>query len=132
MSFVNYPLADAVARINNAIDRKSPDVCVLGSKLIHGVLSVLQEEGFVGEFSEKTSGSSFFYKVSLLYKNRGASTIREFRIVSKPSCRVYEGSSINSLCKGLGVFIISTNKGIVSDKKARELNVGGEVLCKVV
>jgi len=125
--FVNDVLSDMVARINNAQQSKLSKTQVIKSKLNAGVLEVLKKEGFITSYEEEER----FLKVNLKY-DMGKPIISIFKRVSKPGRRVY--SKISNLPKfynGLGISILSTPKGVMTDHEAKQLNVGGEVLCTV-
>ena len=128
----NDSLSDMLARIKNAHKANKTFTSCYKSKLITNVLSVLKDEGYIRDFQhiEIREGISNI-KIDLKYHN-GLPVIRKIKRVSKPGIRVY--SKINDLPKpygGLGISIISTPKGVMSDQKARDNNVGGEVLCEV-
>ena len=128
----NDSLSDMLARIKNAHKANKTFTSCYKSKLNTNVLSVLKDEGYIRDFQhiEIREGISNI-KIDLKYHN-GLPVIRKIKRVSKPGIRVY--SKINDLPKpygGLGISIISTPKGVMSDQKARDNNVGGEVLCEV-
>lgn len=128
--FVNDVLSDMIARINNAQQARLTQSKVIKSKLSLAVLSILKEEGFIDSFEENKDDNNFLI-IDLKY-DMGKPIINVLRRVSKPGRRAY--SSIVDLPKfynGLGVTILSTPKGVLADYKARDLNVGGEVLCVV-
>jgi small subunit ribosomal protein S8 len=126
------PLGDMLTRIRNAQMRKSSKVSTPGSRLRKDVLDVLQSEGFIRGYSTVAfdNGRSEF-EIELKYYD-GEPVIREIQRVSKPGRRVYASvKSIPRVANGLGVSILSTPKGVMSDAEARDQNVGGEVLCRV-
>jgi small subunit ribosomal protein S8 len=131
MSF-NDSLSDMLARIKNAHKANKSVTSCYNSKLNQNVLSVLKDEGYIRDFQdvELRKGISNI-KIDLKYYN-GSPVIKRIKRVSKPGIRVY--SKINDLPKsfgGLGISILSTPKGVMSDQKARDNNVGGEILCEV-
>jgi len=131
MSF-NDSLSDMLARIKNAHKANKSFTSCYKSKLNLNVLSVLKDEGFIRDYQdvELRKGISNI-KIDLKYYN-GTPVIKRIKRVSKPGIRVY--SKINDLKKsygGLGISILSTPKGVMSDQKARDNNVGGEILCEV-
>ena len=129
---MNDPIGDMLTRIRNAQMRGKSTVMVPASKLRGWVLDVLADEGYI-RGHEKTDGANGHpaFEVSLKYFD-GAPVIREMKRVSKPGRRVYMGvKDLPSVRKGLGVSIVSTPKGVMSDAAARSANVGGEVLCTV-
>lgn len=124
------PLADMLTRIRNAHQRSKATVTMPSSKLKVSVAEVLQQEGFISGFSV-SEGSKPELTVDLKYFE-GKPVIEELARVSKPGLREYKGS--NDLPKvrgGLGVAIVSTSKGVMTDRAARAAGVGGEVLCTV-
>jgi small subunit ribosomal protein S8 len=128
--FVNDVLSDMMARINNAQQARLTQSKVIKSKISLAVLSILKEEGFIDSFEENKNDNNFLI-IDLKY-DMGKPIINVLKRVSKPGRRVY--SSIADLPKfynGLGVTILSTPQGVLADYKARDLNVGGEVLCVV-
>lgn len=129
---VNDPLGDMLTRIRNAHMRGKTSTYTPASKLRGRVLDVLQEEGFIRGYTrtEHDDGRVEF-DISLKYFD-GTPVIREIKRVSKPGRRVYSPvSDIPLVRNGLGISIVSTPKGVMSDSKARSENVGGEVLCTV-
>ena len=129
---MNDPLGDMLTRIRNAQMRGKSTVVSPASKLRAWVLDVLADEGYI-RGDEATTGKDGHpaIEISLKYYE-GTPVIRELKRVSKPGRRVYMGvSDIPSVRQGLGVSIVSTPKGVMSDASARSQNVGGEVLCTV-
>lgn len=126
------PIADMLTRVRNAnsIHRKTVDVPA--SRLKVGIAQILKEEGFIKDYEVRQKKPQSDLRITLKYGPDGERVIRTIDRVSKPGRRVYSAASdIPSVLRGLGIHILSTPKGVVSDRKARELNVGGEVLCKV-
>jgi small subunit ribosomal protein S8 len=126
------PLGDMLTRIRNAQMRKSNKVSTPGSELRKHVLDVLQAEGYIRGYSatEFDNGRSEF-EIELKYYD-GEPVIREIERISRPGRRVYASvKNIPRVANGLGVSILSTPKGVMSDAEARDQNVGGEVLCRV-
>ncbi len=129
---VNDPIGDMLTRIRNAQQRGKSKVSTPHSKLRENVLNVLQGEGFIRGFAVVQLGSNKAeIEVELKYFD-GAPVIRELNRVSKPGRRVYVSvGSLPTVYNGLGISILSTPKGVMSDADARAQNVGGEVLCTV-
>ena len=130
MSFSD-PLGDMLTRIRNAIMRNRTSVSTPASNLRGRVLDVLADEGFIRGYSEGQVDGFRVFNIELKYFE-GEAVIRDIKRVSKPGRRVY--SSVKTLPKvrnGLGISILSTPKGVMSDNSARDENVGGEVLCQV-
>ena len=130
MSFSD-PLGDMLTRIRNAIMRGRTSVSTPASNLRGRVLDVLAEEGFIRGYSEVESEGFKVFDIELKYYE-GEAVIREIQRVSKPGRRVYSSvKSLPQIRNGLGIAILSTSKGVMSDTAAREANVGGEILCQV-
>ena len=126
------PLGDMVTRIRNAQMRKSAKVSTPGSRLRQHVLDVLQSEGYIRGYSTVDySNGRTELEIELKYYD-GEPVIREIERVSRPGRRVYASvKAIPRVANGLGVSILSTPKGVMSDAEARDQHVGGEVLCRV-
>jgi small subunit ribosomal protein S8 len=128
---MNDPLGDMLTRIRNASMRHKSTVRTPASKIRKWVLDVLQAEGYIRGYEEVVTDGHPELEISLKYFD-GQSAIRELRRVSTPGRRVYSGvKEIPQVRQGLGVAIVSTPKGVMSDAQARTANVGGEVLCTV-
>ncbi|WP_299142418.1 30S ribosomal protein S8 [uncultured Tateyamaria sp.] len=129
---MNDPIADMLTRIRNSQMRGKSVVSTPASKLRVRVLEVLADEGYIRGFEEITGENGHpAIEISLKYYE-GEPVIRELKRVSKPGRRVYMGvNDIPSVRQGLGVSIVSTSKGVMSDANARAANVGGEVLCTI-
>ena len=129
---MNDPLGDMLTRIRNAQSRKKNKVSTPASSLRQRVLDVLQSEGYIRGYSEtRQEGQPAEFDIELKYYD-GEPVIREIERVSRPGRRVYVSvDRIPRVSNGLGVSILSTPKGVMSDNEAREQNVGGEVLCRV-
>ncbi len=129
---MNDPLGDMLTRIRNALLRRRPKVVTPASNLRQRVLDVLAEEGYIRGYTRvEQKGEVPTFEIELKYYN-GQPAIREIERVSKPGRRVYSPvKTLPTVANGLGVAILSTPKGVMSDAKAREENVGGEILCNV-
>ena len=132
MSAVNDPLSDMIARIKNAAQRKRSKVTTPASKLRQRVLDVLQDEGYIRGYTLVEQPGEFpTFEIELKYFD-GEPVIAEIARVSKPGRRVYSSiKDLKPIKNGLGISILSTPKGVMSDTAARDANVGGEVLCRV-
>lgn len=131
MSFSD-PIGDLLTRIRNAQSTFKRNVTAPASNLKEGVLEVLLEEGYIRAFSRKNNDKNFSELHIELKYVEGQPVIREIQRVSKPGRRVYSGvEALPKVLNGLGISILSTPRGVISDAKAREINVGGEVLCTV-
>ena len=126
------PLGDMLTRIRNAQMRGRSKVATPASKLRERVLEVLQTEGYIRGYARvEHEGTAPVFEIELKYHD-GQPVIQEIKRVSKPGRRVYSSvSELPRVYNGLGVSILSTPKGVMSDADARENNVGGEVLCRV-
>jgi len=128
---MNDPLGDMLTRIRNASMRGKSTVRTPASKIRKWVLDVLQSEGYIRGYEEVTEDGHPEIEIALKYFD-GQPVIRELRRVSTPGRRVYSGvKEIPQVRQGLGVAIVSTPRGVMSDAQARTANVGGEVLCTV-
>lgn len=129
---MNDPIGDMLARLRNSAMRGKSTVDMPASKLRAWVLDVLADEGYIRSYEKTTDAKGHpQLTVSLKYFD-GAPVIREMKRVSKPGRRVYMSvNDIPQVRQGLGVSIVSTSKGVMSDANARAANVGGEVLCTV-
>lgn len=126
------PIGDMLARIRNAQERGKSKVSMPASRLRERVLEVLQNEGFIRSYATvQQGGGKAEIEVELKYFD-GAPVIREIQRVSKPGRRVYASvATLPTVYNGLGISILSTPKGVMSDADARAQNVGGEVICTV-
>jgi small subunit ribosomal protein S8 len=131
MTFVD-PIGDMITRIRNAQMRMLNNVRIPGSKFREKILDVLKQEGYIADYKLlPDSNNKSSLSVDLKYNN-GLPVIREIKRVSKPGKRIYvKATSIPKIQNGLGLAIISTSIGIMTDNDARNKNVGGEIICKV-
>jgi small subunit ribosomal protein S8 len=129
---MNDPLGDMLTRIRNAQMRRRPKVTTPASNMRGRVLDVLAEEGYIRGYTRvEQKGAIPEFEIELKYYN-GQPAIREIERISKPGRRVYSPvRDLPTVANGLGVAILSTPKGVMSDAKAREENVGGEILCNI-
>ena len=129
---INDPLGDMLTRIRNAQERRRPKVSTPASNLRARVLDVLAEEGYIRGYTRvELKGLLPEFEIELKYNN-GQPAIRDIERISKPGRRVYSPvKDLPTVANGLGVAIVSTPKGVMPDWKAREENVGGEVLCNI-
>ncbi|MGB4966345.1 MAG: 30S ribosomal protein S8 [Microgenomates group bacterium] len=120
--------SDLPIRIKNGYLALKQSIVVDDTKMTRVILELLKAEGYVGEFVKKGEGTKSYIEVDLIYKNR-TPVLSGVKIISKPGRRVYESvRSIKPVLGGLGIAIISTPEGMITDKMAREKKVGGEVL----
>ena len=126
------PIADMLTRIRNANMVKHPTVDVPASKLKVELAKLLKEEGYISDYEVKEAGKFNVITITLKYEANGKSVITKLERVSKPGLRHYSKSkNLQKVLGGMGVAIVSTPKGLLTDRKARKENVGGEVLCYV-
>jgi small subunit ribosomal protein S8 len=127
------PIADLLTRIRNASSAGFPSVTVPASRLKSEVCRVLKDEGFIREFEREDDGKQGVLKIQLKYVGEDRTpVITEIRRVSRPSLRVYKGKkNARFVRSGLGISIVTTSKGVMTDRHARKENVGGEILCEV-
>ncbi|MDY0186317.1 MAG: 30S ribosomal protein S8 [Syntrophus sp. (in: bacteria)] len=127
------PIADMLTRIRNANRAHFKSVEVLHSGINLNIVKVLKKAGYIGGYDIKKNEKGFdILNVYLKYPDSKTTIIQDIQRVSKPSRRIYvKRDKIPKVLNGYGVAIISTSKGVITDKEAREKNVGGEVLCKV-
>lgn len=126
------PIADMLTRIRNAIAANHSRVDVPGSKLKMEVARILKEEGYINNFVTKGEGVKYMIRIFLRYDAKGTPSITHLSRVSRPGRRVYVGATgIPRVLGGYGVNIVSTSRGLMSGKKARQENVGGEILAEI-
>ena len=129
---ITDPVADMLTRIRNANSAKHDTVDVPASNLKKAIAQILLDEGYIKAFQITDEGVQGNIHITLKYVGKKEKVISGLRRVSKPGLRVYAGAEeLPKVLKGLGIAIISTSKGVITDKKARELHVGGEVLAFV-
>lgn len=126
------PIGDMLTRIRNAVRIRHKQVSIPSSKLKVGIARVLKEEGYINGYDVIEDNLQGMLRVDLKYGVRGEDVIRRIKRESKPSRRVYRGvADLPRVLDGLGIAIVSTPKGVLSDRQCREQNVGGELLCTV-
>jgi len=127
------PVSDMLTRIRNAITRKHKNVQIPSSKFKVEIAKILQEEGFIHSFDIVKDGNFSSIKIDLKYDSRKSPVIKKIQRISKPGLRVYVNKNeIPRISGGLGTSIISTSKGLMTGSKAREIGVGGEILCSIL
>lgn len=128
---ITDPIADMLTRIRNAGSARHMTVDVPASKMKTAIAQILLDEGYIKAFQLVDDGAQGLIRVALKYQGR-MPVIQGLKRVSKPGLRVYAGADeLPKVLRGLGIAVISTSRGVMTDKKARELNVGGEVLAFV-
>jgi small subunit ribosomal protein S8 len=126
------PIADMLTRIRNAVRVERPHVQMPLSKVKKGLAEVLKREGYIWDWEEVQAEPASQLRIYLKYGPNGEKVIRHIKRVSKPGRRVYSGSAdLRPVLNGLGISIISTSRGVVSDREARQRKLGGEVLCEL-
>ena len=127
------PIADMLTRIRNALRIERKTVEMPASKMKERIAEVLKREGFIGDYQVAGEGPAKLLKIYLKYGPLGEEVIQEIIRVSKPGRRVYKSvGELGHLRNGLGIWIVSTNQGVLSDRECRRRKVSGEVLCSVV
>ena len=126
---ITDPIADMLTRIRNANSAKHDTVDIPASNMKKAIAQILVDEGYIKNYKLIEDGKQGVIRVTLKYGEGKSQVITGLRRVSKPGLRIYSScADMPKVRKGLGIAIVSTSKGIMTDKKARELNVGGEVL----
>jgi small subunit ribosomal protein S8 len=126
------PLADMLTRIRNATKAQFTTIEMPLSKLKVSVAKVLRKEGYIAEFYILEEGSQGTLKIDLKYGSNNEHVINGIKRISKPGCRRYKSSNkIPKVMNGLGVGILTTSQGVITDREARQLNIGGELLCEI-
>lgn len=126
------PVADMLTRIRNGGKAEFAQVDIPGSKLKTEIAKVLQEQGYIKGYKFTEDNKQGMLRVYLKYMDNSKHVIYGIDRVSKPSCRVYKkAKEIQPVLNGLGMSVVSTSKGLMADKQARENNLGGEILCNV-
>jgi small subunit ribosomal protein S8 len=128
---IGDPIADMLTRMRNALHNRQKDVNCLNSKVCRGIVEVLRDEGYISGFDVVEDGRQGLLRVHLKYA-AGEATIHKLTRMSKPGRRIYtQVEDLPRPMQGLGIAIVSTSKGVLSDRKAREERVGGELLCTI-
>ena len=126
------PIADMLTRVRNALRINRGEVAVRASKICEGIAAVLKKEGYITDFDRVDDGKQGILRVFLKYDVEGEPIIREIKRMSRPGRRVYSPvQELPHVLGGMGISIISTSKGIMSDRDCRSEKVGGEILCTV-
>jgi len=126
------PIADMLTRIRNAVRINRENVSIKKSNICEGIATVLKQEGYIEDFDRIDDGKQGILRVTLKYDQGGRPIINEITRISKPGKRIY--SSVEQLphvLGGMGIAIVSTSKGVMSDRSCRQNNIGGEILCTV-
>jgi small subunit ribosomal protein S8 len=131
MSFGD-PIADMLTRIRNAVRVNRESVNVKASKICEGVAAVLQKEGYIEGYDRIEDGTQGLLRIRLKYDPEGQPIVTQIRRTSKPGRRMYSAvDDLPRVLSGMGIAIVSTSRGVMSDSQCRQLHVGGEILCTV-
>lgn len=126
------PVADLLTRMRNNIQNRAKVVSVPFSRLKTHILEVLKREGFIRNFEVVTEENKKNILVYLKYAENGSSVMSMLQRISKPGCRVYsKATDVKPVLNGLGISVVTTAKGVLSDRECRVQNVGGEVICEI-
>ncbi|MGM0488283.1 MAG: 30S ribosomal protein S8 [Planctomycetota bacterium] len=126
------PIADMLTRIRNAVRVERPHVEMPVSKVKRGLADVLKREGYVWDWTEVDAAPVKNLRIELKYGPNGERVIQRIRRVSTPGRRIYsKARNLNPVLDGLGISVLSTSRGVLSDREARQRNLGGEVLCEI-
>ena len=126
------PIADLATRIRNALANKSEDLRVPHSKIKAGICEVLKREGYLRGFTVESVDGHPYLAIQLKYGPDGEQVLQSIQRVSKPGCRVYRGLDEHELVlRGMGITVLTTTKGVLSDREAKAQKVGGEALLEV-
>lgn len=129
---INDPIADMLTRVRNSLRNREKSVKCLNSKVCRGVADVLRDEGYIQGYDVIEDGRQGIIRVQLKYGPRGEAVLNSLKRISKPGCRVYaKVDELKRPRQGLGVSIVSTSQGVMSDRRARTERVGGELLCEI-
>lgn len=126
-------IADMLTRLRNAVAAKHKTVDVKNSRICAGIAKVLKEEGYIVDYSILDDGTKQgLIRITIKYTPTGEQVLRELKRVSKPGCRVYRSvKEFPHVIQGLGIAVLSTSRGVLSDRQARAQNIGGELLATV-
>lgn len=130
---IGDPIADMLTRLRNGLRNKAKQVACRNSNVVRGVAAVLRDEGYIDGFDVIEDGRSGVLNIKMKYSNTGEPALHSLQRESKPGRRVYKGvDDLPRPIQGLGIVIVSTPKGVLSDRKARQERVGGELLCTIM
>jgi small subunit ribosomal protein S8 len=126
------PIADMLTRVRNATRIRKSEVVVNASKICEGIANVLKQEGYIDDYDRIEDSRQGVIRIKLKYNQDGCSIINEIKRASKPGRRTYLSvDKLPRVMAGMGISIVSTSKGVLSDNSCREANVGGEIICTV-
>jgi small subunit ribosomal protein S8 len=126
-------IADMLTRLRNAVSAKHKTVDVKNSRICQGIAKVLKDEGYITDFTVLDDGTKQgLIRLNVKYSPTGEKVIRDIQRISKPGCRVYRGvTEFPKVMNGLGIAVLSTSRGVLSDRQARQQNIGGELLATI-
>ncbi|MBF0532105.1 MAG: 30S ribosomal protein S8 [Candidatus Omnitrophica bacterium] len=128
---MNDPMSDFLTRVRNAIQARKESVDVPASKIFGKILEIFKTDGYIADFRLMKTNTQGTYKIYLKYEGR-KSAVMGLEVVSKPGLRIYApAGELPKVLNGLGTAVVSTSKGVMTDRQARQANVGGEVLCQI-
>ncbi len=126
------PIADMLTRIRNSVSVEHPVTDVPSSKIKRGVAEVLKREGYIWDFEEIEGSPGNVLRLELKYGNDGERLIQHIKRISKPGRRIYaKAKELRPILNGMGITVISSSQGVISDREARTRGIGGEVLCEI-
>jgi len=126
------PISDMLTRIRNAARINREQVNIKASNICEGIADVLRKEGYIEDFDRIDDGKQGILRITLKYDQEGVAIISEIKRISKPGRRIYSSvADLPHVLSGMGIVVVSTSKGVMSDKNCRESNMGGEILCMV-
>jgi small subunit ribosomal protein S8 len=126
------PISDMLTRIRNAARINRGQVNIKASNICEGIADVLRKEGYIEDFDRIDDGKQGILRITLKYDQEGVPIISEIKRISKPGRRIYSSvADLPHVLGGMGIVVVSTSKGVMSDKNCRESNMGGEILCMV-
>lgn len=126
------PIADMLTRIRNGVMANAKAINVKRTKVCVNIAKVLKDEGYIDDFDVIDDQKQGLLRLTLRYGPNGERVIQKIQRESKPGCRVYRGvGDLPRVLEGLGVAIVSTSRGVMSDRQARQMNIGGELICTV-
>lgn len=129
---INDPIADLLTRIRNGFHANKDTVDVPTSKLKTEILRILKEEGYITSYEPVVVEGHDRTRITLKYGPRRSRAIRELKRVSKPGLRVYKGAQdVPRVQGGMGIAIVTTSQGVMTDRRARQMGIGGEILCTI-
>lgn len=132
MSGISDPIADMLTRIRNSLKAEHVKVDIPSSKMKIGITKILKDEGFIKNFKIIDSNKQKILRIYLKYFNDNESSIQSLKRISKPGRKVYiKADELKPVLNNIGIWILSTSKGLITNKAAKKLNIGGEVLCEI-